>query len=159
MSTTGIDGYSIPEPAAYTVSGDLPAGLTTPIGSSATSSTSDSTTATATTAAPAVSPYVTAFAALQQYDAEELIQVSFSSQTAALSNVSDVLAQAAAYQEQQQAAQQQAAEVAANTPTNVPDVSVPSLGDIIYQSDQTANTAIQNYINAGSGASILDYQA
>jgi len=94
-------------------------------------------------------------------DTQELLNVSFGTQENAQSNILSVLSQWASIQAQEQAAQEQAiqsASSAAGSSSNSgPDI--PSLSDLIAQSDQEANTALSNYANAPAGSSIVDYQA
>jgi len=95
----------------------------------------------ATPAAAAVSPYRSAYDALMQQDAAELLQVSLGSASDAQSNVSNVLAQAAKLQQEQLAAQQQA-QAAAPPPIAAP--AVPSLASVIQQSNASASSDLSN---------------
>lgn len=135
---------SLPDPGYYSSPSTLPAGLS---GGSATGSTisqAASATSSSATAAAAVSPYQTAYANLQEQDAAELIQVSTSTAGAAQTNVSNVLAQAAALQAQQLATQQAAAATASAAAPAITAVSLPSLTSLIQQSDTNANNDIAN---------------
>ena len=89
------------------------------------------------------SSYQSAYSNLLQQDTAELLQVSFGSADAAQSNVSNVLAQAAALQQQQLAAQQQAQVSAQNAPVP-PSVPVPTLTSVIQQSNTNAYADISN---------------
>lgn len=145
MSTTGVDGFSIPDPAEYTYpSGSLPQAI--------------EATPTSTT----TNPYVAEYNYLQQYDAQELFAVSFGSAQAATANVDGVLAQWVGLQMQEQEQQQQAiqaASAAAGSSTTGDASNVPSLDSIISQSDSEANSVLTNYASAPAGSSIIDYQA
>lgn len=96
-------------------------------------------------------------------DAQELLNVTFGSQDNANQNILSVLSQWAAIQAQQQAAQEQAIQnqissLGTSSSTSATG-NVPSLGDIISQSDTEANNALQQYASAPPGSSIIDYQA
>lgn len=104
---------------------------------------------TSTSTAPAQNPYQQEYATLQSMDTQELLNVTFGSWENAQSNVLSVLSQWAAFQAEQQAAQDQ------THATN----NVPSLGDLVSQSDAQANSVLSNYASAPSGSSIIDYQA
>jgi hypothetical protein len=88
-----------------------------------------------------VSPYQSAYDALLQQDAAELLQLSLGSATAAASNVSNVLAQAAALQQEQLAAQQQAQ---AAPPPPIAEPAVPTLASVIQQSNASASSDLSN---------------
>jgi len=148
MSTTGIAS-----PAFYSYPNNLPSGIE-PSGASAPAS-------------PQQSPYQAAYASLQQYDAQELFGVTFGTPEAAQANVAGVLAQWAAIQDGQNAARQQSVLNEANNaiagtppPTSTfAAPTVPSLQDVIGQSDNTANAVLAKYASAPPGSSIIDYQA
>ena len=157
MSTTGIS-----DPAFYSYPSTLPAGL-----EPSTASTSTSTTSSSSTTTPPESPYQLQYNALQQYDNQELFAVTFASPQAAAANVTAVLAQWAGIQAGQQASWQQSQLTQANaaisgalpaeSTINVP--TVPSMSDIVGQSEQQANAALTAYAQAPPGSSILDFQA
>src|ERR1700680_4673871 len=131
MGVTSVGQSALPDPGFYSSSA-LPPGLAS--GSSAS--------APGTTAAQP-SAYQSAYSNLLQQDTAELLQVSFGSADAAQSNVSNVLAQAAALQQQQLAAQQQAQVSAQNAPVP-PSVPVPTLTSVIQQSNTNAYADISN---------------
>jgi hypothetical protein len=83
------------------------------------------------------SPYQTAYDNLMQQDTADLLQVTFGSAANAQTNVSSVLAQAAALQQQQIAAQQQAQSAA---PAAITAPTVPTLTSVIQQSDSSASS-------------------
>ncbi|MBV8602888.1 MAG: hypothetical protein JO359_15095 [Candidatus Eremiobacteraeota bacterium] len=153
MSTTGVSN-----PAFYSYPSSLPAGIES---STSTSSTGGSSSSTKT------SPYEAAYANLQQYDAQELFQVTFGTPEAAQANIASVLSQWAAIQDGQNAARRQSVLNEANnaiqgTPpatSSFTAPAVPSLTDVIGQSDQTANAVLSKYASAPPGSSIVDYQA
>jgi hypothetical protein len=132
MGVTSVGQSALPDPGFYSSSSTLPPGLAT--GSSAS--------AAGTTAAQP-SAYQSAYSNLLQQDTAELLQVSFGSADAAQSNVSNVLAQAAALQQQELAAQQQAQVAAANVPAPA-SVPVPTLTSMIQQSNANAYADISN---------------
>jgi hypothetical protein len=145
MGVTLVGQSSLPDPGFYNSPSTLPAGL------ASGSSSGPSTSAAGTAAQP--SSYQSAYSNLLQQDTAELLQVSFGSADAAQSNVSNVLAQAAALQQQELAAQQQAQTAAANVPAPS-TVSVPTLTSIIQQSNANAYA---NMSNGTLGASIDNF--
>ena len=186
MDVSSVAGASLPDPGYFSSSPALPTGLAYGAGVSgaanatgsaaaagsqggtsaaAGTSTGESSSTGARTASGAgastsstVSPYATAYATLQQDEAAELLQVSLGSPSAAEANVSDVLAQWAALQAQEDAAQHEAAAAAAvATPaaSATGAMNVPSYESIVTQSDQDAlgATAAQDGLGASSSAS------
>jgi hypothetical protein len=160
MSVSSVGSGSLPDPAFYGYTPAVPTGLaygdaSAPGASTGSSGTASSSSGTASSssgtassssgsssATAAVSPYVAEYDTLQQQDAAELLQVSLGSPSAAQSNVSSVLAQAAALQSQQLAAQQQAAAASATTDSaaSLPDPlsAIPSFESIVSASDAAA---------------------
>jgi hypothetical protein len=101
-----------------------------------------STAASSASSSSTISPYVSEYDTLLQQDASELLDVSLGTPAAAASNVSSVLAQAAALQAQQLAAQRQTA-ATASVPT-IATPAVPTLSSIQQQSDTDASTDLSN---------------
>lgn len=161
MSSTPIGSYTIPDPAEYTYpSGDLPEGITPASSSSSTSTTSTGSSSTSSTST--TNPYVQAYDALQLYDQQELFNVSFGSQQNAALNIDSVLAQWVAIDAQEQEAQQtqlQSLLDAAGSSTNDATANIPTLDELESQSDQQAQTVLNNYSNGSPGSSIIDAQA
>ncbi|HTX02605.1 MAG TPA: hypothetical protein VMD07_02905 [Candidatus Acidoferrales bacterium] len=159
MSSTPIDGYTIPSPAEYTYpSGDLPEGLT----SSSTSSTSSSSSSSSTSSTSTTNPYVQEYDTLQSEDLQELFNVSFGTQQNAALNIDSVLAQWVALDAQEQEAQAQTVQtMLSNAGSSTTDATsnIPTLEDVESQSDQEAQTVLNNYASAPSGSSIVDFQA
>jgi hypothetical protein len=144
MGVGSVGQSTLPGPGFYSSPSTLPAGL------ASGSSTSAAGTPAQTSS---TSAYQSAYSNLLQQDTAELLQVSFGSADAAQSNVSNVLAQAAALQQQGLAAQQQAQVAAENAPSP-PTVSVPTLTSIIQQSNANAYA---NMSNGTLGASIDNF--
>jgi len=161
MSSTPID--NIPDPAFYTYpSGNLPAGLTQPSTSSSSSSSSTSSTSSSTGSTSTESPYVQQYDALQLYDQQELFNVSFGSQQNAALNIDSVLAQWAAIDAADKEAQAQQIQTLLNndaTSSTDANANLPTLDELESQSDQQAQTALNNYSSAPTGSSIVDFQA
>jgi hypothetical protein len=110
------------------------------------------------------STYQTQFAALQQYDNQELLYASFLSPSDALANANSVFQQAATLLGSPGHPGTLATQAAAATPTSTSTASsaltnVPSVQSILDASDQEALQTIQNYVNAPPDSSILDFQA
>ena len=159
MSTTGVDGFSIPDPAEYSYpSGNLPEGITP--ASSSSSSSSSSTSSTSST--PTANPYVQSYDTLQSEDLQELFNVSFGTQQNAALNIDSVLAQWVAINAQEQEAQAQTIQnllTTAGSSTNDADASIPTAEEVESESDQQAQQVLNNYSSASPGSSILDFQA
>lgn len=173
-SLSPLSGVAIPDPASYST-GSLPIGITSPLNTNLPATGPGAIVPTTTTSSTGVktttSPLLSEYNLLQQEDTAELIQVSFfDTQAQAQANVADVLAQAANLQAQQQAATQQAnvnnaqaqidGTTSTSSTTSANDVSnLPSLSDLISQSDAAANAALTSYGKAPAGSNILDFQA
>jgi|HubBroStandDraft_1064217.scaffolds.fasta_scaffold400094_2 hypothetical protein len=155
MSVSSVGSGSI-QPANYSYpSGTLPTGL-------AYGAAPQPNSSTAATASSASSSYEADYQSLQQYDDQELMQVSLGSAAAAASNVDSVLAQAAALQSQETAAQNAAAAADANgaiqgssssasTSSSANDpLNIPSYQSIITQSDTDALNVLNSSLGIGS---------
>lgn len=164
VSSVGGISVTIPDPAYYS-SGNLPAGLDP--ASSTTSSTTASTASTASTSASAIQ---NEYNLLNTDDTEELLYASFLTPDQGLANADDVLAQAAELQDEQLSTQQQAtlanadADVTGSSSTSsatlsTDDSNLPSLSDLLSQSDSDAQAALTAFASAPAGSSIVDYQA
>jgi hypothetical protein len=111
------------------------------------------------------STYQKQFAALQQYDNQELLYASFLSPSDALANADSVFQQAATLlgspgHPGTLATQAAAAATPSSTSTASSALTnLPSVQSILDASDQEALQTIQNYVNAPAGSSIIDYQA
>ena len=96
-------------------------------------------------------------------DTQELLNVTFGSQDNANANILSVLSQWAAIQVQEQAAQEQAIQdqlsALGTSSSSTSGGDVPSLGNVIAQSDAQANDVLSKYASAPAGSSIVDYQA
>jgi hypothetical protein len=122
--------------------------------------------APATPAGTTESTYQTQFAALQQYDNQELLYASFLSPSDALANANSVFQQAATLLGSPGHPGTLATEAAAapTAPSSTSTASsaltnLPSVQSILDASDLEALQTIKNYVNAPTGSSILDYQA
>jgi len=108
-------------------------------------------------------PYQQAYSNLQSMDTQELLNVTFGSQDNANANILSVLSQWAAIQVQEQAAQEQAIQdqlsALGTSSSSTSGGDVPSLGNVIAQSDAQANDVLSKYASAPAGSSIVDYQA
>lgn len=158
MSSTPI---SIPDPAEYSYpSGNLPEGITP--ASSSTSSSSTSSSSSSTSSAPTTNPYVQAYDTLQTDDLQELFNVSFGTQQNAQLNILSVLSQWVAIDDGEQAAQAQTIQTLVNnagSSTTDATSNIPTLEEIQSESDQQAQTVLNNYSSAPTGSSIVDFQA
>jgi hypothetical protein len=170
VSSVGGISVTIPDPAFYS-SGNLPAGLD-PASSpaSTTASTASTTASTGSTASTNASAIQNEYNLLNTDDTEELLYASFLTPDQGLANADDVLAQAAELQDEQLSTQQQSllanadADVTGTSLTSsstpATDVSnLPSLSDLLSQSDSDAQAALTAFANAPAGSSIIDYQA
>jgi hypothetical protein len=140
---SNVGGVNIPDPGFYS-SGRLPWGL-----DPATSPIAD---ALKTPVAPNAKQIQAEYHTLNQQDTAELLYASFLSPAASLANTDAVLEQAARLQNEQLAAQQQAELAKAGA-------DLPSVSNIIADSNAAAQSALSNYAKAPAGSSILDYQA
>lgn len=183
MSVSSVGSISTPDPGFFSTGSSGPAGLTTlnasvetpPPVTAATAAASTSTPGT-TSGSKTISPLQAEYNLLQQEDTQELLTASFESPSASLANANDVFAQVATIQDQQLAAQQQqnldnaqAAIDGSSSSTTTSstlsaadnaDVSnLPTLTDLLSQSDSAAQTALGKFSSAAAGSSILDVQA
>ncbi|MGA3038198.1 MAG: hypothetical protein ABSE64_12030 [Vulcanimicrobiaceae bacterium] len=159
MSSTPIGSSTVPSPAEYTYpSGNLPEGIEPASSSSSTSST----TSSSSTSTPTTNPYVQEYDTLQSEDLQELFNVSFGTQQNSALNIDSVLAQWVEINAQEQEAQASTIATLVNnagSSTTDATANIPTLEDIQSQSDQQAQTALNSYSSAPSGASIVDFQS
>jgi hypothetical protein len=167
MSSTPIGSYTIPSPAEYTYpSGNLPEGIE-PASSSSSSSSSTSTSSTSSsssspTSTSTTNPYVQEYDTLQSDDLQELFNVSFGTQQNSALNIDSVLAQWVAVDAQEQEAQAQTiSTMLSNAGSSTADATsdIPTLEEVQSESDQQAQTVLNNYSSAPSGSSIVDFQS
>ena len=162
MSSTPVDSFTIPDPAQYNYpSGNLPDGLSQPATSSSSGSSSTSTS-TSSSSSSTASPYVQQYDALQAYDLQELFTVSLDTPQNAALNIDSVLAQWVAIDAQEQESQAQTIQtMLANAGSSTADATsnIPTLDEVESQSDQQAQTVLNNYTGAPAGSSIVDFQA
>lgn len=162
MSASPIDSYTIPDPAPYSYpSGNLPEGIT-PASSSSSSTSSSSSSTSSSTSTSTANPYVQAYDSMQSQDLQELFEVSFGTQQNAALNIDSVLAQWVAISADEQEAQAQTIQTTLNnadSSTTDATANIPTLEDLQSQSDQEAQTVLNNYSSAPSGSSIVDFQA
>jgi hypothetical protein len=160
MSSTPIGSYTVPPPAEYTYpSGNLPEGIE-PASSSSTSSSSSSSSSSASSTST-TNPYVQEYDTLQSDDLQELFNVSFGTQQNSALNIDSVLAQWVAVDAQEQEAQAQLIQTTLNnagSSTTDATSNIPTLEELQSQSDQDAQTVLNNYSSAPSGSSIVDFQ-
>jgi phage shock protein A len=132
-----------------------PISATIPDPASSTSSSSTSSTST-------TNPYVQAYDALQSEDLQELFNVSFGTQQNAALNIDSVLAQWVAIDAQEQESQAQSIQTMLNnagSSTADATANIPTLEEVQSQSDQEAQTVLNNYSSAPAGSSIVDFSA
>jgi phage shock protein A len=132
-----------------------PISATIPDAASSTSSSSTSSTST-------TNPYVQAYDALQSEDLQELFNVSFGTQQNAALNIDSVLAQWVAIDAQEQESQAQSIQTMLNnagSSTADATANIPTLEEVQSQSDQEAQTVLNNYSSAPAGSSIVDFSA
>jgi NADP-dependent 3-hydroxy acid dehydrogenase YdfG len=99
---------------------------------------------------------------LQSEDLQELFNVSFGTQQNSALNIDSVLAQWVEINAQEQEAQASTIATLVNnagSSTTDATANIPTLEDIQSQSDQQAQTALNSYSSAPSGASIVDFQS
>jgi hypothetical protein len=163
MSSTPVDSFTIPDPSQYSYpSGNLPDGLTQPATSSSSSSSDSSTTSSTSSSTSTQNPYAQQYDALQAYDLQELFTVSLDTPQNAALNIDSVLAQWVAIDAQEQESQAQTIQtMLSNTGSSTTDATanIPTLDEVESQSDQQAQTVLNNYTGAPAGSSIVDFQA
>ncbi len=99
---------------------------------------------------------------LQTDDLQELFNVSFGTQQNAQLNIISVLSQWAAIDADEQAAQAQTIQTLSNnvgSSTTDATSNIPTLEEVQSESDQQAQTVLNNYSSAPTGSSIVDFQA
>jgi hypothetical protein len=105
---------------------------------------------------------VQAYDSLQSEDLQELFNVSFGTQQNAALNIDSVLAQWVAIDAQEQEAQAQSIQTMLNnagSSSTDATSNIPTLEDLQSESDQQAQTTLNNYSSAPTGSSIVDFQA
>ena len=167
MSVSDVGGasVSIPDPGFYS-SGTLPWGIDAPLSSSTGTSSSSSSSSTSSTSSSGTSTSSSTglsgvqqeYNTLQLEDTEELMYASFLTPAQGLANMDDVLAQAATLLPNADSAAAGSSSTSLTT-LATDDSNLPTLSDLLSQSDSEAQQVLSNYADAPAGSSILDYQA